>query len=450
MAVDCRRTLFISGWCFDEHQLVSQLQIVLDGVGSPVMASQMPRYDVSQRFRRSPGVRRRAHRSGFWGLVEVGEGAGPVVEVGLRGRVEGRCLERALGTISLDRSVMSTSGTQEAEPAVNETDPLIAICMTTYNPPPREFQRQVESIRSQTYKNWICIVSDDRSEPAAYQMVQDVLAGDARFLLHRNSQRLGFYRNFESCLRLAPKRAAYVALCDQDDRWHPEKLATLLTCIRAENAVLAYSDMRIVDEERRTVRDTFWRLGRQNNCTDLETMLYANSVTGASALYSRKVVDAALPFPNVRGAYHDHWLACVALSMGRLVYLNRPLYDYMQHSGNVLGDLARPGPENLADRNPRQWYFVNVIPSMVFSREMLSRREKALTGEHHRTLERVSQLESWEGYLGLLICTVRRPGEIRLLKIVFGLVWRWLAALPSLPPNRVASMITTVASNMIE
>ncbi|MGH9844725.1 MAG: hypothetical protein ACREEM_38905, partial [Blastocatellia bacterium] len=35
--------------------------------------------------------------------------------------------------------------------------------------------------------------------------------------------------------------------------------------------------------------------------------------------------------------FHDHWLACVALALGKIKYVDRPLYDYVQHSSNVLG-----------------------------------------------------------------------------------------------------------------
>ena len=42
--------------------------------------------------------------------------------------------------------------------------------------------------------------------------------------------------------------ADYVAMADQDDFWHPDKLETLLAEIgRAE---LVYSDARIIDRER--------------------------------------------------------------------------------------------------------------------------------------------------------------------------------------------------------
>ena len=60
-----------------------------------------------------------------------------------------------------------------------------------------------------------------------------------------NAERLGFYFNFERALGLVPPEAEAVALCDQDDEWYPDKLATLLAALR-EGHTLVYSDQRIV------------------------------------------------------------------------------------------------------------------------------------------------------------------------------------------------------------
>ena len=111
-----------------------------------------------------------------------------------------------------------------------------------------------------------------------------MLGDDPRFLLSRASRRLGFYRNFERALALAPAGARYVALADQDDRWHPDKLATLLA--ELGDAQLVYSDARVVDGDGRVLADTYWGR-RSNNHTDLLSLLVANSVTGAASLFPR-------------------------------------------------------------------------------------------------------------------------------------------------------------------
>ena len=95
--------------------------------------------------------------------------------------------------------------------------------------------------------------------------------------------------------------------------------------------------MRIVGADGEVVSDTYWR-HRRNNWTDLGTLLVGNTVTGAASLFRRRLLDRALPFPPPVGrAFHDHWLAVVALASGPMRYVDRPLYDYVQHGGAVIG-----------------------------------------------------------------------------------------------------------------
>jgi glycosyl transferase family 2 len=216
--------------------------------------------------------------------------------------------------------------------------PLVAICMASYEPDPALLERQIASIRAQTHEDWVCLISDDGSAPERFELLRSLTAADPRFTLESAPRRLGFYLNFERALRMVPAQAAFVALADQDDDWYPEKLAALLAG-RGE-AELVYSDMRIVDEAGRTISETFWQ-GRRNNHTDLASLLLSNTVTGAAALFRRALLDLALPFPPPLGdPFHDQWLAAVALASGEIAYVDRPLYDYVQHGGAARGHAA--------------------------------------------------------------------------------------------------------------
>ena len=164
--------------------------------------------------------------------------------------------------------------------------------------------------------------------------------GDPRFVISRAPSRLGFYRNFERCLTLVPEAASYVALSDQDDRWHSDKIATLVEELESSDAVLVFSDMNVVDADGRLIATTYW-LDRRNNFSEMATLLLANTVTGAASLFRRQLLGDVLPFPpDVGEPYHDHWIACVALAQGRIAYVDRPLHDYVQHQENVLGHPA--------------------------------------------------------------------------------------------------------------
>lgn len=229
----------------------------------------------------------------------------------------------------------------EFEPAARSTitiDTPIAICLATYNPDPALLARQLESLRTQTRDDWTCIIHDDGSRLPRYAAIEELARADSRFRVFRSEHNRGFYRNFESALALVPSTTPYVALCDQDDRWYPDKLAACIDALEKNpHAQLAYSDMRIVRADGSVVASTYWN-GRRNNYTNLDTLLFVNTVTGAASMLRGSLLDAALPFPPPQQrTFHDHWLACTAFVAGGLAYIDRPLYDYTQHGDNVIG-----------------------------------------------------------------------------------------------------------------
>ena len=221
----------------------------------------------------------------------------------------------------------------------DSSQPLVAVCMATYDPPIELFRRQIDSIRAQTHRNWVCLISDDNSSPEKLEEMREVLDDDRRLLLSASETQRGFYGNFERALSMVPSGVDYVALSDQDDYWQPDKLSSLLAGLHAGDR-LVYSDMRIVGEDGTVVSDTYWSF-RRNNHTDFGALVMANTVTGGALLFDRPLLDDVLPFPPpTETGYHDHWIAQVAMALGGISYVDRPLYDYVQHGGAALGHLA--------------------------------------------------------------------------------------------------------------
>lgn len=231
------------------------------------------------------------------------------------------------------------------------TGPKVAICLATYNPDRYMLVQQLDSIRAQTHRNWVCVLCDDASTPDHRALLTELTGDDPRFVVATHDRNVGFYRNFERALRYTPADADAVALADQDDVWDDDKLAVLLDRLAEPGVALAYSDMRLIDGQNRPLADTVWP-DRVNHDIGLESLLLLNAVTGAASLVDAGLVaKRVLPFPpgNI-AAYHDQWLAATAQAAGRIAFVPRPLHSYRQHGGNVTGwqapDLAAglPGP----------------------------------------------------------------------------------------------------------
>ena len=154
----------------------------------------------------------------------LGHGAGPARDRPGTSRCAGGRL--ADGSEPSRRSGGSRSSSR---PAPRADDPgeadVIAVCMATYEPDIELFRVQVESLRAQTD----ALGLRDLRRRLGPERFAALRRCSRRRALRRLAlgRRLGFYRNFERALRLAPAEARLLALCDQDDRWHPEKLAVL-------------------------------------------------------------------------------------------------------------------------------------------------------------------------------------------------------------------------------
>jgi hypothetical protein len=400
----------------------------------------------------------RSYRSGFWATVIIPARPEPgwlalEATVALANGSLVRCplgsIEIVPGTPKALAPADDPGAAGSAARRMGSATPgTIAVCMATYEPDPALLAVQVRSLRAQTDEDWICLVSDGGSSDRGLEHLRSELGDDPRFRLVRSEHRLDPYRNFERALSLVPPHATLIALCDQDDRWYPDKLATLRSALG--DAQLVYSDQRLVTAEGRVVRDSLWT-GRHHDQENLISLLVANTAPGAAMLFRRELLARALPFPLVPGfPFHDHWLALAARAGGRLAYVDRPLYDYVQHDqavqGVVASGAARGGRltggvtvlQTALGAGSRGWrgaYFGGYVMRQVQAEVLLARGGAALTPGTRRALRRFAAADhSLAAFLWLTARPLRRltghdetlGGELALVR---GIAWRWLITL---------------------
>lgn len=259
-----------------------------------------------------------------------------------------------------------------------------AIVLAAYSPDPELFARQLRSLQDQSVADWECIISVDGERAPVATLVTDVVGDDARFRVIGDDTRRGFYLNFEAGLRSVAPDTAWVALCDQDDRWDREKLAVLLPSL-AESSLVS-GQARLVQyptEELLGVTD------RQDFSLPLTVL--SNQFTGSLCVFDADILTTALPFPRVstRVATHDHWIAVVAGAHRGTRVLTDVVQDYVQHDGNVYGD-----PSTLGGFHPL--------------RSLRNVFDQAQRYEGSRTLAAIARMTFWTyvGWRQLLLDTL--------------------------------------------
>lgn len=410
----------IGGYCFHPGAATRGLAIQVGASRQPVKQARLPRQDVFERHGARDRAGGSAFRSGFVGMPTVDPPDGPEdVEVALLLSLAGGREERVpVASMRLDPMLAPPPGT--TAPRFPASGPRVAICMATFNPPGHLLRRQLDSIRGQSHPNWVCLISDDCSREEPFESLRAEVADDERFVLSRSEQRLGFYGNFERALSMAPAAADYVTLCDQDDRWRPEKIERLLERI-PEGAQLVYSDARVVDPDGGLIHDSYWSV-RRNNYTNFGSLLLANSVTGAASLFRRDLLEDVLPFPPALAMpFHDHWLATVALARGEISYIDEPLYDYVQHERAVIGHTTanrppKPVRRHLIERlrNPgeasRVAYYYRWYQQLLFAEVLRLRCWERMAPAKRRVLRRLLSADS--GITGLAWLLGRRARRL--------------------------------------
>ncbi len=123
---------------------------------------------------------------------------------------------------------------------------LVSIIMPTYNSE-KFVEESIESILSQTYPNWELIITDDNSSDNTRAILQRYAAEHKKikiFFLYQNSG-AGYCRNNS----IKHARGRYIAFCDSDDCWAPEKLERQLSFMQEKDCCLCYSSYYTCNEQ---------------------------------------------------------------------------------------------------------------------------------------------------------------------------------------------------------
>ena len=229
------------------------------------------------------------------------------------------------------------------------TQPRLSIVMCTFNGA-CYLQQQLESLLAQTLQPDEIVIGDDGSTDATLDQLRDFrerarLTG-IEVLLRQNPRNLGYVENFTAGLHQASGELLF--LCDQDDVWHPDKLARMAAAFEHDpSLLLLHSDARLVDAQGVSLRCSMFealQLSAQEKQAihagaAFEVVLRRSFVTGATAALRRELIDLALPIASEW--VHDEWLATVAAAAGRLDFIDATLVDYRQHDANQIGARKR-------------------------------------------------------------------------------------------------------------
>lgn len=215
--------------------------------------------------------------------------------------------------------------------------PLVSVALAVYNGE-KYLEEQVQSILNQSVKDIEVILNDDCSTDGSWNLMQRLANTDKRISVYKNSQNMGFKRNFEQAISHCT--GDYVALSDDDDIWEPDHIETLLQIIG--NKALACGNSTFVDANGKPLGMTL----RYQEALDWipdddmkkfkSIIIFRNPYQGATMLLRRDFLEKALPIPDDVD-YHDTWLASIACFCGGISYTKKSLMKYRRLETSVTG-----------------------------------------------------------------------------------------------------------------
>jgi glycosyltransferase involved in cell wall biosynthesis len=212
----------------------------------------------------------------------------------------------------------------------NEVLPVVSIVIATYNGN-LYLAQQMESVVAQSYPHIEIIVVDDCSTDNTMEILKSFQLKYSNIKIFCNEYNLGYIKNFEKGCSLAT--GEFIALCDQDDYWHPDKIKKMQAAIG--DYPLIYCDSVLCDE---SLKPIGVNISDRVNCRDFDNCLQQAvfcRIYGHATLIKKSFMQKAIPFLEV--IPHDWWLCYMATFYGGMKYLPEPLASYRQHSANIFG-----------------------------------------------------------------------------------------------------------------
>ena len=141
----------------------------------------------------------------------------------------------------------------------------ISIALCTHNGA-KYLPLQLEGIVSQRVQPYEIVICDDLSSDNTIFIIQE-FATSAKIptRIFSNELRIGVIANFSKAISLC--QGEYVALCDQDDIWLPEKLELTFKKMKeaeekysSEIPLLVHTDLTVINSEDEPIASSFMRM----------------------------------------------------------------------------------------------------------------------------------------------------------------------------------------------
>ena len=205
----------------------------------------------------------------------------------------------------------------------------VSVIVTTFNRA-HMVTETIDSILNQTFKDIELIVVDNCSSDDTEEVIKAYTDERIRYFKHENGGVVAVNRNYG----IGQAQGEYIAFCDDDDLWLPEKLKKQMLEFEKDNQIgLVCSNAIIFDENGE--RGEFFETGLPDSNFTLESLIWGSSVICSSVLVKKSVIDdvGLMDVSSEIFTAEDYELWLRVAQKYRIKYVDSPLIRYRTHPG---------------------------------------------------------------------------------------------------------------------
>lgn len=198
----------------------------------------------------------------------------------------------------------------------------VSVVLCTYNGA-RYLSAQLDTLLQQTYPISEILIQDDHSTDDTLSIARSYARSHSFIRVLLNESAPGFNGNFLSAMRKAT--GEYIAICDQDDLWHPQKLELQMAAI-GHHLLCVCRSKPFSDDGVSVAYDP-----RTPNYHPIR-LLYC-SIPGHTMLLHRRLLSLLPPQDHDYHTNYDVLLSLTAAANDSVVLVDRFLVNWRRHAG---------------------------------------------------------------------------------------------------------------------
>ena len=191
--------------------------------------------------------------------------------------------------------------------------------------------KSIDSVLSQTYKNFELIIIDDGSKDNSKEILKKYQNNNkCKIFFQKN---IGLVNSINKVLRIA--KGKFIIRLDADDYFSKDAIKTLHSTMVKNKASIIFPDYYLIDESENIIN----RVKRHNFRTKVN--LYNQPAHGACTMYKRNILlevgGYSKEFDCQDGV--DMWLKVI--NKYKIININKPLFYYRQHSQSLTKNIKK-------------------------------------------------------------------------------------------------------------